>query len=59
MGKCSDHKKLDELAVWDLDKGCRKIINQYTPRRRRLKDILRRQARKRIERDKREQADND
>ena len=59
MGRHSDHKKFDELAAWDLDKGCRNIVNQHTPARRRLKDILKRQARKRIERNKREQEDSD
>ena len=46
MGKRSDHKKVDELAAWDLDKGCRRIVNQSTPARRRLKKRLARQARK-------------
>jgi hypothetical protein len=48
MGKRSDHKKVDELAAWDLDKGCRRIVNQFTPARRRMKKRLARQARKRI-----------
>jgi len=48
MGKRSDHKKLDEIAAWDMDRGCRRIVNQSTPSRRRLKDRLRRQARKRL-----------
>lgn len=48
MGKRSDWKKLDELSAWDLDPGCRRIINQTTPGRRRLKRVLRRQARKRL-----------
>ena len=48
MGKRSDHKKVDELAACDLDKGCRRIVNQSTPARRRLKKRLARQARKRI-----------
>ena len=46
MGRRSDYKKVDELAAWDLDKGCRRIVNQSTPARRRLRDKLRRQARK-------------
>ena len=50
MGKRSDYKKIDELSAWDLDKGCRKIVDQSTPGNRRLRDILKRQARKRIER---------
>ena len=48
MGKRSDWKRLDELSAWDLDRGCRMIINQATPGRRRLKRVLRRQARKRL-----------
>lgn len=43
------YKKYDELAAWDLDKGCRKIINQASPANRRLKKRLRRQARKRLD----------
>ena len=49
MGKRSDYKKLDEFAAWDIDKGCRRIVNQAAPGMRRLRDVLRRQARKRIE----------
>lgn len=52
MGKHSDYKKLDELAAWDMDKGCRSIVDQSTPARRRLKAKLKRQARKRINREK-------
>ena len=50
MGKRSDYKKIDDLAAWDLDKGCRRIVDQSTPGRRRLRDRLKRQARKRIDR---------
>ena len=50
MGKHSDHKKGDNLAAWDMDKGCRGIIDQSTPARRRLRDRLRRIARKIIDR---------
>lgn len=50
MGKRSDYKKVDELAASDLDKGCRRIVDQSTPARRRLRDKLKRQARKRINR---------
>ena len=50
MGRRSDYKKLDELAAWDLDKGCRQIVNQHTRGRRKLRDRLRRQARKRVDR---------
>ena len=45
----SQYKKYDEIAAWNLDKGCRKYINQSTPARRRLKKKLRRQARKRLD----------
>ena len=48
MGKHSDYKKYDDIAAWDLNKGCRNIIDQTTPARRRLKKVLRRQARKRL-----------
>lgn len=48
MGKRSDYKKYDDLSAWDLDKGCRRIVDQSRPSRRRLRDILRRIARKRI-----------
>lgn len=50
MGKRSDYKKIDGLSCWDLDKGCRRIVDQSTPGRRRLRDRLKRQARKRIDR---------
>ena len=33
----SSYKKYDELAAWDLNKGCRKYINQDSPANRRLK----------------------
>ena len=39
------YKKFDELAAWDLNKGCRKWVNQATPSMRKLKKRLRRQAR--------------
>jgi hypothetical protein len=42
------YKKYDELAAWDLNKGCRRFINQSTPTNRKLKKVLRRQARKRL-----------
>lgn len=48
MGKRSDYKKHDEIAANDMDKGCRSIVNQATPGRRRLRKRLRRQARARI-----------
>ena len=48
MGKRSDYKKLDDRAAWDLDKGCRGIVDQSTPGRRRLKDVFRRQARRKF-----------
>lgn len=50
MGKRSDYKKMDDFVAWDLDKGCRRIINHATPGRRRLRDRLRRQARRKVER---------
>lgn len=51
MGTRSDYKKMDDLAAWDLDAGCRRIVDQSTPGRRRLKKVLRRMARKRINKD--------
>jgi len=42
------YKRYDELSAWDLDKGCRHIVNQHTPAMRRLKKILRKQARARL-----------
>lgn len=43
-------KKISELAAWDLNKGCKQYIDQSTPAHRRLKKIIRRQDRKRINR---------
>ena len=48
MGKRSDYKKLDDRAAWDLDKGCRRIVDQSTPCNRQLKDVFRRQARRKF-----------
>ena len=48
MGKRSDYKKNDDLSAWDLDAGCRRIVDQTTPGRRRLRDRLKRMARKRL-----------
>ena len=42
------YKRYDRLADWDLDKGCRHIIDQSTRARRRLKKVLRKQARARM-----------
>lgn len=50
MGRRSDYKKMDDLAAWDLDAGCRRIVDQSTPGRRRARDKLRRIARKKINR---------
>lgn len=52
MGRLSDYKKLDGISCWDLDKGCRHIVDQTTSSRRKLKSVLRKQARKRIDREK-------
>lgn len=46
----ASYKKYDELAAWDLNKGCRKYISQNSPANRRLKKKLRKQARKRLDR---------
>lgn len=50
MGKYSDYRKVDELDCWDLDSGSRRYVNQSTSPRRKLKERLRRQARKKISR---------
>lgn len=42
-------KKLSDLSAWDLDAGCRNIVDQSTPARRRLKKRIRRQDRKRLD----------
>lgn len=47
--KCSIDKRVSELSAWDLDAGCRNIINQDSPANRRLKKIVRRQDRKRLD----------
>lgn len=44
----AEYKKFDELAAWDLDKGCRKWVNQSTPTKRKLKKRLRKQARAKL-----------
>lgn len=46
--KRADYKKYDELSAQDLDKGCRRFINQGSPANRKLKKKLRRQARKKL-----------
>lgn len=47
--KRAAYKCHDELTAWDLNKGCRNIVNQSTPARRRLKKILRRKSRKTLD----------
>lgn len=42
-------KKVDELSAWDLNKGCRNIIDQSTPARRHLKKVLRKKSRKQLD----------
>lgn len=42
------YKKFDNLAAWDLNKGCRKWVNQSTPSMRRVKKRLRKQARAKL-----------
>lgn len=56
--KRNEYKKVSEIASWDLDKGCRDIVNQASPANRRLKKKIRRQDRKRLDRYT-EQAYND
>jgi len=50
MSRRAEYKRHDNLAAWDLDAGCRHIVNQATPGMRRLKAVLRRMARKRLKR---------
>lgn len=57
MGRRSDYKKLDGIAANDLDAGCRRIIDTSTLGRRRLRDRLRKMARKQIDRAIRRDAD--
>lgn len=42
-------KKVSEISSWDLDKDCRNFIDQSTPKRRRLKKIIRKNDRKRLD----------
>lgn len=44
-------KRIGEFAAWDLDKGCRWIVNQRTDSNRRLKRKLKRQERERLKRE--------
>lgn len=48
--KRSIAKRVSEMSAWDLDKGCRNIINQQSPANRRLKKKIRRQDKKRLDR---------
>ena len=41
--------KISELSAWDLDSGSKKYVNQSTAARRRLKKVLRKQDRKRLD----------
>jgi hypothetical protein len=47
--KRSINKRVSELSAWDLDAGCRNIVNQASPANRRLKKKIRRQDRKRLD----------
>ena len=49
MAKRAGYKRIDELASWDLNAGCRRWVNQAAPYMRKLKKKLRRQARKRLD----------
>ena len=42
-------KRVSEISSWDLDKSCRKFIDQSTPKRHRLKKIIRKNDRKRLD----------
>lgn len=43
----TEYQKVSELSAWDLNAGCRNIIDQTTPARRRLKKRIRKADRKR------------
>ena len=48
----NEYKKIDhETSDWDLDAGSRKWVDHGTPGRRRLRDRLKRIARKRLNRE--------
>ncbi len=47
--KRSISKRISKLSAWDLDAGCRNIVNQASPANRRLKKKIRRQDRKRLD----------
>lgn len=42
-------RRVSELAAWDLTPACRNFIRQGSPKNRRLKKIIRRQDRKRLD----------
>ena len=42
-------KRVSEISSWDLNKGCRKFVNQSSPKMRRLKKIIRKNDRKRLD----------
>ena len=48
--KRSSYKVVSDLSSWDLDAGCRHIVNQDSPANRRLKKKIRRADRKRLDR---------
>ena len=47
--KRGSYKKYSELASWDLNAGCRKFVDQSTRSNRRLKKIIRKNDRKRLD----------
>ena len=42
-------KRVSEISSYDLDKSCRNIINQSSPKMRKLKKIIRKNDRKRLD----------
>lgn len=48
MKRCY-YKKISELSAWDLDKRCRRFVNQSSDANRRLKKKLLRRDRKRLD----------
>ena len=45
----NQYKKGSELSAWDLNPGCRVIVNQDSKSNRRLKKKILRQERKRLD----------
>ena len=42
-------KRVSEISRWDLDPSCRNFIDQSTPANRRLKKVIRKRDKKRLD----------